>query len=99
MTEPALQFFENHAREEPGVYSWTFPGAPIRIDIRLEVIRKLRVAAFQTDSNGGPLDIGGVLLGHSGSTRTIEISDYLRIPCERNAIQGYVLNTSVLEAV
>jgi hypothetical protein len=94
MTEPALRLFDNHASEETAVYRWTFPGAPIRIDIRLEVVRRLRVA-----TKGRPFEIGGVLLGHSRSPRTIEIVDYRLIPCETNPTRGYLLNTSALEAL
>jgi hypothetical protein len=94
MTEPALRLFDDHTSEETAVYRWTFPGAPIRIDIRLEVVRRLRVA-----TKGRPFEIGGVLLGRSRSPRTIEISDYSLIPCEPNPTRGYVLNTSALEAL
>ena len=97
MTKPALQFVDNNTGEETEVYRWSFPGAPIRVDTRLEVVRRLRAEADQADTDGHA--VGGVLLGCSRSQGTIEISDYLLIPCEPNPIRGYILNAAALGAL
>jgi hypothetical protein len=98
MTELEPQL-ENVARKDAEFLTWTFSGAPIQIDIRLEVFRKWCDEADRVVAQGRLFETGGVLLGHSRSATTIEISGYLFIPSEPNPIPGYVLDTSALEAL
>jgi hypothetical protein len=95
MTEPVLQTLEPKSAEQPGVYTWTFPGAPIRISIHLDVVQRLQTAASRTPANGRPLDIGGLLFGCSQSA-TVEISDYQLLPGGKGS-HGYTLNEHELE--
>jgi hypothetical protein len=95
MTEPVLQTLEPKNAEQPGVYTWTFPGAPIRISIHLDVVKKLQTAASRSSTNGRPLDIGGLLFGRSQSA-TVEIIDYQLLPGGKGS-NGYTLNELELE--
>jgi len=87
--------FEAKTAQQSGVYTWTFPGAPIRINIQLDVVSQLQTAASRTSAGGRPLEIGGLLLGRSHSA-TVEISDYLPLPGGRGP-SGYALNEFELE--
>ena len=57
-------------------YTWTFPGAPVRVCIQLEVIRHLQELLTPPTGNPGAVSIGyaGVLLGKLGGANGTEIS-------------------------
>jgi hypothetical protein len=95
MPEPVLQTLEPKSAEQPGAYTWTFPGAPIRISIHLDVVRRLRTAAGRSSTNGRPVDIGGLLFGRSQSAM-VEIIDYQLLPGGKGS-HGYTLNEVELE--
>ena len=89
-----------HSTAEPDSYAasptdsstWTFPGAPVRVNIRLSLISRL-----QTELNRRG-EVGGVLLGHKGNApATVEICDCIRIPGENQSDGLYTLKESELE--
>lgn len=63
---------------KPEIYTWTFPGAPIRIALSLEVVRRLRkeieeLLRLRPHATGA----GGILLGKAaGRTKRVEILDF-----------------------
>jgi hypothetical protein len=81
------------------MYTWTFPGAPIRINIQLSVILKLQAEAGQARSAGHSRMVGGVLLGESRPPGSVEINDCVFLPSSHPASHPYVLNVSELERV
>ena len=79
-------------------FSWTFPGAPIRVSIPLNVISRLRAELIQNLANGTPgAEIGGVLLGHQDSPTTLHIDDYVWASSEERADGRYHLDRSELQ--
>lgn len=58
-----------------GSYTWTFPGCPIRIRLRLEVVDVLERLAGQAQDSGKPVPLaGGILLGDTASPGVTEIA-------------------------
>lgn len=57
-------------------YTWTFPGAPIRVCIQLEVIRHLQELLTPKAGSGNAVSIGrtGVLLGKIGGVNGTEVA-------------------------
>ncbi|MEO8593205.1 MAG: TonB family protein [Candidatus Solibacter sp.] len=55
---------------QPRFYTWTFPGAPIRVRLLLDVVRELQ-AAFAGTARGGRPERTGILLGSAGHTTEI----------------------------
>ena len=84
---------------ESSVYLWTFPGAPVRIEIELDVIARLEAAVMRNQSNDGAIEIGGVLLGDFRSPCTVEIRDFVLIAGDPGTKNGYVADTFELERV
>src|SRR5690242_4792963 len=66
VAQPALQ-------AEQATYVWTFPGAPVRIRIPLDLVRRIR--DHLTSNLKGPSERGGLLLG-SAHGHEVEISDF-----------------------
>ncbi len=97
MNEQLTQLREKKLRSESGVYTWTFPGAPIRIEIGLDVIARLEAAVTGTCKNGGAIEIGGVLLGTIRSPSTVEVNDYALVEGDPDSKRGYVADAYELE--
>src|SRR5712691_2632539 len=73
-------------------FTWTFPGAPLRINIRFGLISRLQTELSRQ------VEIGGVLLGRKGrAPATVELRDFIRIACENPSDGLYALNVSELE--
>jgi len=77
------------------VFSWTFPGSPIRIDIPLSLISRLRTELDQhlADSTSGA-EVGGVLLGRQKTPTRLEINDYVWVPSVEQPGTRYHLDPS-----
>src|ERR1700720_3869469 len=82
-------------------FTWTFPGAPVRINIRFDLISRLQTELNRhkrSDQDASNVEIGGVLLGHEGrGPTTEEIHDCIRIPGEYQSDGLYALDVSELE--
>lgn len=62
---------------KPEVYTWTFPGAPIRIILSLDVVRRLRKEMEEAVRTPQATGAGGILLGKAaGRTKRVEILDF-----------------------
>jgi hypothetical protein len=89
------------AAERTDSFTWTFPGAPVRINIRFDLVSRLQTELNRpkrSDQDASNVEIGGVLLGHVGrAPTTVEIHDCIRIPCEYQSDGLYALNVSELE--
>jgi hypothetical protein len=61
-------------------FSWTFPGAPIRIDLDLNVVGRLKQEILRS----GEVETGGILLGSTvpDSLRTVRITGFQPFPQE-----------------
>jgi hypothetical protein len=94
MSIPTPAKYESGA-SDPSVFSWTFPGSPIRIDIPLGLISRLRAELDQhlADSTSGA-EVGGVLLGRQKTPTRLEINDYVWIPSEEQPGTQYHLDPS-----
>jgi len=80
-------------------FSWTFPGAPIRINISLDLISRLRAELDQRQNlaNGtSRAEVGGVLLGHQDTPMTLVIDDYVWVTSEEQPSGRYHLDPSEL---
>jgi len=66
------------------VFTWTFPGGPLRINIPLKLIARLQTEIDQHRSQHADtsrVEVGGVLLGREGVfPYTTEIEDYISVP-------------------
>ena len=86
---------ETSARAE---YSWTFPGAPIRVNIPLDVISRLRAELDKNSGNNNSgAEVGGVLLGHTDAPGRLHIDDYVWVSSEEWADGRYHLDRSELK--
>ena len=77
------------------IFRWTFTGAPIRIDLPIDLISRLCAELGQRESSGCS-EVGGVLLGQRITQRTVRINDYLWISPEKPGTR-YHLDPSALE--
>ena len=83
---------DSDAAQPTDSFTWTFPEAPLCINIRFGLISRL-----QTEL-GRQVEIGGVLLGRKGrAPATVEIREFIRIACENPSDGLYTLNVSELE--
>src|SRR5690242_15311202 len=76
-------------------FCWAFPGSPLRINIPLAIIARLRTELdqrFAADSS----EVGGVLLGHK-TPGTLEIDDFVWLASDGKAGAAYSLNISAVE--
>lgn len=80
---------------EAEFYTWTFPGAPIRIHLHLGVVEKLGVEISRA-SQSNKVEVGGILYGTAdpAGTPSIEIKDFSPFPCEHVAGETFVLSES-----
>jgi hypothetical protein len=76
-------------------FCWAFPGSPLRINIPLTVIARLRTELDQRLA-GNSSEVGGVLLGHN-TPGTLEIHDFVWLASDGNAGGAYSLNIPAVE--
>jgi hypothetical protein len=82
----------------PDYYTWTFPGAPVRIHLRLSVVerlsREVRRAFASVPSYSA--EIGGLLLGTADlyASHIIEITDFEPFLCEYRSSHKFVLSAA-----
>jgi TonB family protein len=77
-------------------YKWTFPGAPIRIEIALNVVARLE-GALEVRGKGRTAEIGGILIGEFRSPSTVAVNDYALIEPEPGSEHRYVADALELE--
>ncbi len=77
------------------IFRWTFPGSPIRIDLPIDLIARLRAELSQRESSS-LTEVGGVLLGQRITRRTVRINDYVWISPEKTGTR-YHVDPSALE--
>ena len=98
MTLQSTADLDSEAAKQTDSFTWTFPGAPVRINIRFNLVSRLQTELNRSANDTSNVEIGGVLLGRKGrAPTTVEIHDYIRIPCERPSEGLYALNVSELE--
>src|SRR5579872_4420677 len=82
----------------PEAYTWTFPGAPVRIQLHLNVVeslgREVRRAFESVPSHS--VEIGGILYGNAdfAASPIIEIKDFEPFLCEYRADHKFILSDS-----
>src|SRR5579872_2642142 len=80
----------------PEAYTWTFPGAPVRIQLHLNVVeslsREVRRAFESVPSHS--VEIGGILYGSAdfAASRAVEIKDFEPFLCEYRADHKFILS-------
>src|ERR1700676_292197 len=80
-----------------GSFCWEFPGSPLRINISLGVISRLRADLDQHEGlASGTTQVGGVLLGRRNTPGTLEIDDYVWVSSEGPQSE-YSVNLEALE--
>jgi len=92
--------FEESAAAPPTLaqeaYTWTFPGAPVRIQLHLNVVeslsREVRRAFESVPSHS--VEIGGILYGSANfaASRAVEIKDFEPFLCEYRADHKFILS-------
>jgi hypothetical protein len=67
----------------PDFYSWSFPGAPVRIQLSLEVVARLGAEVQEARRPPNPVEVGGVLLGRTDPNQpsTIQIWEFQAVVC------------------
>ena len=80
------------------VYSCTFPGSPVRINMPLDLISRLQTDLERNErlANSSCTEIGGVLLGRPKTQTTLDIDDYIWVSSDQPGSQ-YHLDASELE--
>jgi len=99
MSIPTPAKYESGAFKR-SAFSWTFPGSPIRIDVPLGLISRLRAELDQhehLDSGTSDAVVGGVLIGHQKTPTTLEIDDYVWVSSEEQPDGRYHLDPSQLK--
>jgi len=79
-------------------YTWTFPGAPVRILLHLSVVESLSHEvrrAFESVPSHS-VEIGGILYGTAdfAASRVVEIKDFEPFLCEYRADHKFILSES-----
>ncbi|HXI42608.1 MAG TPA: hypothetical protein VNH83_21675, partial [Bryobacteraceae bacterium] len=80
----------------PEFYTWTFPGAPVRIHLHLSVVERLapevRRACDVVPTHS--VEIGGLLLGTADfkSSPVVEIKDFVPFLCEYRSDHKFILS-------
>ncbi len=86
-----------HGSVLTGSFCWEFPGSPLRINISLGVISRLRAELDQHEGlRSGGAQVGGVLLGRRNTPNTLEIDDYVWVSSEGPQSE-YAVNLEALE--
>ncbi len=78
------------------VYSWTFPGAPLRITLPIDLVSRLQAEIRDIAARS---EAGGVLFGHQEARGTLDIDDYVWVSPAEGAGNQYVLDAEELERV
>ena len=78
------------------VYTWTFPGAPVRVQLHLNVVESLSHEvrrAFESVPSHS-VEIGGILYGTAdfAASRVVEIKDFEPFLCEYRADHKFILS-------
>ena len=79
------------------IYTWTFPGSPIRIELGLDVVARLQKSISSAQTNGEAGEVGGVLLGNFRSPSTVEVMDYLLIEADPDCKRSYIADELELQ--
>ena len=83
---------DSDAAQPTDSFTWTSPGAPLRVNIRFSLISRLQTELSRQ------VEIGGVLLGRKGrAPATVELRDFIRIGSANPSDGPYTLNVSELE--
>jgi hypothetical protein len=87
-----------HSTAVPDFYSWTFPGAPVRIHLHLDAVDRLSLEvrrAFESVPSHS-VEIGGLLLGRADlfTSPIVEIKDFEPFLCEYRTDHRFVLSDS-----
>jgi hypothetical protein len=97
MVTPRKFASQASAEPIPEVYTWAFPGGPVRIHLNLNVVERLSCEvkeSFESIPSQGR-EIGGLLLGTTDlHAHRIEIKDFERFPCECRPDHHFVLPDS-----
>ena len=92
---------DSNVPETARTYNWTFPGSPVRIGLRLDVVQKLvaAITPLELNSSGAhPFEAGGLLLGRPGKPpTTVEICDLVAVPGVSPADGCYRLDVAELK--
>ena len=79
-------------------YTWTFPGAPVRIHLHLNVVESLghEVRRGFESVPSHSVEIGGILYGSAdfATSRVVEIKDFEPFLCEYRADHKFILSDS-----
>lgn len=81
-------------------WTWASPDAPIRINLSLQMISRLRADLEQRsrDQDSSENEIGGVLIGRANRTpATLDILDYAILPPAADSAANYCLDIAQLE--
>lgn len=80
----------------PGFYTWTFPGAPLRIHLHLDVVERLGRVVRRALESSPPqsMEIGGILLGKADvfARPVIEIRDVEPFLCDYRSDHKFILS-------
>ena len=94
-----MSFFEEsaptHSATAPEFYTWTFPGAPVRIHLRLNVVDLIAYEVKRTfeATPAHGVEIGGLLLGTAFvSSPIIEIKGFEPFPSEYRTDHKFILS-------
>lgn len=79
-----------------GFYTWTFPGAPVRVHLQLSVVESLGrevLRAFESVPSHS-VEIGGVLLGTAdfAASPIVEVKDFEPFLCEYRPDHKFILS-------
>src|SRR5437868_269638 len=84
----------NHHLRNGKLYTWQYPGTPVRIGLPLDVVERLGAEVRQNLESGPPLEVGGILIGRSevdaAGVITTVITDFEQVDCEHGPESVYV---------
>ena len=92
------EFASVESTAAPDFYTWTFPGAPVRIHLHLNAVERLSREvrrAFESIPSHS-VEIGGLLLGTADfyASPIIEVKDFEPFLCEYRPDHKYILSDS-----
>src|SRR5579863_1977296 len=90
------EFASIQSAATPDFYTWTFPGAPVRIHLHLNVVERLgheTRRAFESIPSHS-VEIGGLLIGTAdfSSSPIIEIKEFEPFLCEYRSDHKFILS-------
>jgi hypothetical protein len=86
-----------HSTAAPEFYTWTFPGAPVRIHLQIKIVdlKAYEVKRAFEDVRAHGVEIGGLLLGTAFvSSRIIEIKGFEPFPSAYRTDHKFILSDS-----